>query len=275
MGAVVFGVLSALIWGSGDFCGGLATRRVSVLAVLVASQGAGLLALLALALLWREPWLSPADLAWSAAAGLAGTLGLSALYTGLARGAAAVVAPVSGVLAAALPVLVAALQSGLPRAVQLAGFALALLGIWLVARGGPAAGARGGLGYALLAGCGFGAFFVLIHQASGAATFWPLTVARVVALLVLLPATLARPPAAAQLRRVPAVAFGSGLLDVGGNICFVLAGQLGRLDVASVLSSLYPAATVLLARLVLGEQIGRGQQIGLGLTLGAIALIAG
>jgi drug/metabolite transporter (DMT)-like permease len=274
VGAVVFGVLSALIWGSGDFCGGLATRRAPLLAVLVASQAVGLAALVLLALLWGEPWLSPGSLAWSAAAGLAGTVGLGALYTGLARGAAAVVAPVSGVLAAALPVIAAALESGLPGAGKLVGFAVALAGIWLVSRTGAAQDGRSGLAFGLLAGFGFGSFFILVHRAGGESTFWPLAVARAVALLVLLPALL-RPPGAGQLRRVPAAAVGSGLLDTGGNICFVLAGQLGRLDVASVLASLYPAATVLLARLVLHEHISRAQQLGLLLTLGAIALIAG
>ncbi|GAB4191539.1 MAG: DMT family transporter [Roseiflexaceae bacterium] len=272
-GAVVFGLASALIWGGGDFCGGLATRRAAVLAVLALSQAAGLAALVLLALIWREP-LPPLEAAgWGAAAGVAGTIGLGTLYTGLARGSAAVVAPVSAVLAAAIPVLITALSLGVPDAAKLAGFAVALAGIWCVARSDEPSGRARGLGYAVLAGCGFGGFFVLIDQAHSGGTFWPLAVARCVTLLLVLPALLLRDWSA--LRKVPPVAFASGLLDATGNVCFVLASQFGRLDVAAVLSSLYPASTVLLARLVLAERIGRIQQIGLVLVLGSIVLIAG
>ncbi|HEU4325885.1 MAG TPA: EamA family transporter [Roseiflexaceae bacterium] len=270
-GAVVFGLAAALTWGGGDFCGGLASRRAAVLAVLGLSQAAGLAALVLLGLLWREPLPPLEAVGWGAAAGVAGTLGLGMLYAGLARGAAAVVAPVSAVLSAAIPVLITALSVGLPEAPKLAGFAVALAGIWCVARSDDPAGTARGLGYAVLAGCGFGGFFVLIDRADG--TFWPLAVARCVTLLLVLPAVLLRDRGA--LRRVPRVAFASGLLDAGGNVFFVLASQLGRLDTAAVLSSLYPASTVLLSRLVLAERIGRIQQLGLLLVLGAIVLIAG
>lgn len=273
LAAVVLGLTSALSWGGGDFCGGLATRRASVLYVLLIGQGCGMLLMITMALVWGEPLPSAAALGWSIAAGAAGACGLAALYQALSAGSAALVAPLSAVLAAALPVLFSALTAGLPGPWQIGGFAAALLGIWLIARGHGAGGARNGLGLALLAGCSFGAFFILIHWASAEATFWPLAAARATALVLT--------AALVVLRRDKPVVSGmfglamlSGLLDVGGNLFFVLAGQAGRLDVAAILSSLYPASTVLLSRVVLGERVSLVQRIGLAATFVAIALIA-
>ncbi len=273
LGTVLFGLVSAASWGSGDFSGGRAARRTSVLVVLLISEAVGSVLLLAAALALGERLPDAAALMWAAAAGIGGTVGLAALYRGLATGAAAVVAPVSALVSAAIPVAVGAALEGAPAPTVLAGFALALAGIWLVAGGGGWQTMRA-LGLPLLAGIGFGAFFVCIHRASAEATFWPLFVARLVALLLGLPLALAR-------RSWRGVSIGSawlpalaGIFDAGGNLFFVLAGQLGRLDTASVLSSLYPATTVLLARLIDGEPIGRRQWLGLATVLAAIALIA-
>lgn len=180
----------------------------------------------------------------------------------------------SAVLTAAIPVLFAALIEGLPGALKIAGFALALLGVWLIAWVGSTAGGRAGLGLALLAGGGFGAFFILIHQSSTTATFWPLAAARVASLLLILIVVLLRRRAALPSRRVLPLVLLSGALDVGGNAFFVLAGQAGRLDVAAILSSMYPASTVLLAGLVLGERVTRARAAGIVAVLAAIALIA-
>jgi drug/metabolite transporter (DMT)-like permease len=274
--ALVFGLASALSWGAGDFCGGLATRRASVLAVLAIAEASGLVLLVALALLFGEAPPTGVQLGWSVAAGVAGMIGLGALYQGLAVGRAAVVAPTSAVISAALPVTVALFTDGLPGLLTLAGFAAGLMGIWLVA-GGQGLGGRG-LSLALVAGVGFGLYFILIHQASRETTFWPTSVARAVAMIVVLtgwglvPRLRATPARIAP--RVLALATLGGALDAGGNAFFALAGQAGRLDTAAVLSALYPATTVLLGLIVLRERITPLQTAGLAATLTAIVLIA-
>jgi drug/metabolite transporter (DMT)-like permease len=275
LAAVVFGLASALSWGAGDFSGGLATKRAPVLGVLAIAHVTGLLLLIALALAWREPLPSPTYLAWGLAAGLAGAIGLASLYRALAVGQMGLVAPVSAVLTALLPALFGALTEGMPGPLKLVGFGLALLGIWLIAGTGASAGAREGLGLALLSGCGFGLFFILAHQAAASAVFWPLVAARVGSLALVLPLALGRRQLPRPDPRLLTVVLLCGALDVAGNAFFVLAGQAGRLDVAAILSSLYPASTVLLAALLLGERVARVQFVGIVAALAAIALIAG
>lgn len=275
LAAVIFGLLSAGIWGAGDFCGGLATRRASVNSVVIASQLVGILLLTGLAFIFREPWPIATDLMWGALAGVAGNVGLLALYRGLATGRMGVVAPLSAVLSAALPVLVSVFFAGLPGWVTLIGFALALVGVWLLAQ--PAGGAvfrLGDLGLPVLAGFGFGLFFVFVDQVSAAAVFWPLVAARLASLALLAGVTAASRqrlwPSAGPL---PLVVL-SGVLDAAGNAFFALATQTGRLDVAAVLSSLYPASTVLLAWIVLHERLTRAQILGVAAALVAIVMIA-
>jgi drug/metabolite transporter (DMT)-like permease len=300
LAVVVFGLASALSWGAGDFSGGLAARRAPVFAVMAVGHGVGLLLLITLALVWGERLPPAASLAWGLAAGLAGVVGLAALYRALAIGRMGLVAPVSAVITAALPVLFGAATEGLPGAWTLAGFGIALVGIWFVAGAGGGASGRAGLGLALLAGCGFGVFFILIDRAGESAVFWPLAATRCGSLAVVLPLVLARrryedrrsriedrdlrssvlDPRSSALglipdRRLLVPMLLSGTLDAAGNAFFVLATQSGRLDVAAVLASLYPASTVLLAALLLGERVTRAQVVGIGAVLAAIALIAG
>jgi drug/metabolite transporter (DMT)-like permease len=281
LAAAALGLASAASWGAGDFAGGLASKKAPLLGVLALGQATGVSLIALLALLTGEGAPPAASLGWAVGAGLAGAVGLAALYRGLAVGRMAVVAPVSAVLCAALPVAFAAVTAGLPPAVKLGGFALGLAGIWLVARGEDhGEGGRAGLGLAVLAGAGFGGFLVLMHLGAEGGTFWPLAAARGAACLAVTGVALARagrpggapwrPPRAA----LPVVLL-SGAFDAGGNALFVLAAQAGRLDVAAVTSSMYPASTVLLAALLLGERVSRPQGLGLAATLGAIALIAG
>jgi drug/metabolite transporter (DMT)-like permease len=274
LAAVVFGLASALSWGAGDFSGGLATKRAPVFGVLAIGHGVGLLLLIVLALVWAEPLPSATDLGWGLAAGLAGALGLASLYRALAVGQMGMVAPLSAVLTAALPALFGALTEGLPGALKLVGFGLALLAIWLIAGTGVSSGARDGLGLAVLAGCAFGIFFILVHRASSSAIFWPLSAARIGSLGLVLPIALGRRQLVRPDLRLLVVVLLSGTLDVAGNAFFVLAGQAGRLDVAAILSSLYPASTVILAALLLGERVTRVQLVGIVAALAAIALIA-
>jgi drug/metabolite transporter (DMT)-like permease len=293
--AVVFGLASALSWGAGDFSGGLATKRAPVFTVLAIGHGFGLLLLVGVALLWGESLPATSDLAWGLAAGLSGAIGLAALYQALAIGRMGLVAPVSSVLTAALPVLFGALLEGLPGALTLAGFGLALLGIWLVAGIGGAASGRAGLGLAVLAGCGFGVLFILLDRVSEGAVFWPLVAARCGSfVLVMLIIFIRRsyqnhgPPRGYSNENQPSapgsrlLALSSsvllavllaGALDVAGNVFFVLATQSGRLDIAAIFSSMYPATTVLLAALLLGERVTRPQVFGIGAVLTAIVLI--
>ena len=274
LAVVVFGLASALSWGAGDFSGGLATKRAPVFGVLAIGHGAGLLLLILLALLWGEPLPSATDLAWGVAAGLAGAVGLASLYRALAVGQMGMVAPLSAVLTAALPALFGVLTEGMPGALKLVGFGLALLAIWLVAGTGASVGTRRGLGLALLAGCGFGIFFILLHHAGASAIFWPLTAARIGSLGLVLPIALGRREFGPPDPRLLVPVLLSGVLDVAGNAFFVLAGQAGRLDMAAIISSLYPASTVLLAALLLGERVMRVQVVGIVAALAAIALIA-
>jgi uncharacterized membrane protein len=232
--AVVFGLASALSWGAGDFSGGLATKRAPVFGVLAIGHAVGLVLLIGMALLWAEPFPTTADLGWGLVAGLAGAVGLASLYRALAIGQMGLVAPLSAVLTAALPALFGALTEGLPGALKLVGFGLALVGIWLVAGTGGSAGVNAGLGLAVLAGCAFGVFFILVHRAGANAVFWPLVAARIGSLGLVLPIAAVRRQLLWPDRGLLAPVLLSGALDVAGNAFFVLAAQVGRLDVAAI-----------------------------------------
>jgi drug/metabolite transporter (DMT)-like permease len=276
---VVFGLAASLCWGSGDFSGGLASRRISATTVVIAGYTVGFVLLVALALIWREPFPTLVDLLWGGLAGLAGVLGLIAFYTALASGKMGIAAPVSAVLTATLPVLFSALTAGLPGPLRLGGFVLALLAIALISRPEHAAEGRPqGIGLAVLAGVGFGCFFILISRVSPGATFWPLAIARLTSVVSLLVVMLLRQqprqPMLSGARRVAPLVLLAGTLDAMGNAFFVLAAHSGRLDVAAILSSLYPAATVLLAAFVLRERVTRMQAAGILLVLLAIPLIS-
>jgi drug/metabolite transporter (DMT)-like permease len=276
---VLFGLAASLCWGSGDFSGGLASRRINASSVVIAGYTVGFVLLIALALIWREPFPAPVNLLWGGLAGLAGALGLIAFYTALASGKMGIAAPVSAVLTAMLPVLFSALTTGLPGPLRLWGFALALLAIVLISRPEHATEERPqGIGLAVLAGFAFGCFFILISRVSPGATFWPLAAARLTSVVSLLLVLLLRRQQMQQIlsgvRKVALLLLLAGTLDAMGNVFFVLAAHRGRLDVAAVLSSLYPAATVLLAAFVLRERVTRIQTVGVLLALLAIPLIS-
>lgn len=266
-------LLSAAVWGAGDFTGGFATRRSDQYQVLALAAFAGILMLLAVAVFWREPLPDPATFAWASGAGVSGAVGIACLYRGLAEGRTAVVAPTAAVVTAAVPVLFAALTAGLPRATQLAGFALAMAGIWLVGGSGrdrPAS--AGDVKLALSAGLGFGGFLTLIAQVDPALVFVPLAITRSVTFLtalVLLAVRRAPLPSPAS----NPFAWLAGFLDASGNVFYLLARQFTRLDVAAVLSSFYPATTVLLAWIISRERVTPVQWCGAAVCLAAVALI--
>jgi uncharacterized membrane protein len=267
------GLASAASWGAGDFCGGLAAKRTSVYPVVIGSQLVGVAAFAGLALALGEGAPALRNLIWCGLAGVSGAVGLLALYRALAVGRMGLVAPVSGILSAAVPVVAGALLEGLPGASTFAGFALALIAVWLVSRTGEAAVHPRDLALPVTAGVGFGLFIVIISRASADAVFWSLVAARVSSLGVLtLVAIATAQPRLPSRRHLPLVAL-AGVLDAGGNAFVVLAAHAGRLDVAAVLSSLYPASTVLLAMLVLKERVSRWQFVGVVTALAAIVMI--
>lgn len=276
LGSVALGLASAVSWGAGDFSGGLASRRAPALAVVAASQGFGIALLVGLAIATGEALPAPVEIGWAALAGANGAFGLLALYSTLASGRMGIAASVSGVVGAVVPVVVGSVAQGSPGALRLTGFALALAGVWLLAAtadGAVRAGLRE-LTLPLLSGVSFGLFLVLIHQAGGSTVLWPLTAARATSMTVL----TAVGGATGRLKLPGRSALGltalAGLLDTGGNAFFLLAAQAGRLDVAGVLSSLYPASTVILACLLLGERLTLRQTAGAVATLAAIACVS-
>jgi drug/metabolite transporter (DMT)-like permease len=273
------GLAAALVWGGADFAGGLAARRTSALRVVAVAHGGSLLVLLALcaAAGLRFPGLGAA--LPGLAAGVAGGLGLVVFYRALAGGAMGVTAAAAGVVTAAVPVLYQVALRGAPSPRQTAGFLTAAAAIWLIARipeehPGRAAGRRSLL-LGSLAGTGFGLLLILLNAGGRVAgVWWTLALARAASVAVcLLMLALARPPAAA--RRFLGLALAAGLLDAAGNLLFALAARQGRLDVAAVLSSLYPAATILLAALLLSERVSRIQLAGMALAVAAVVLITG
>jgi drug/metabolite transporter (DMT)-like permease len=207
-------------------------------------------------------------------AGAAGALGMAALYKALSMGNTASVAPTSAITCAALPVIFGMITAGLPKVTQLAGFALAFLGIYLVSRS-PSAGEkafREGMALAFLSGIGFGGFFIFIAQVDKGQVFSPILVARTVTLCIAL--------LMLRLRRIPVptltsnpTAILAGVLDTSGNIFYLLATKFTRLDVVAVLSSLYPAGTVILATMILKEKVSLAQWTGASLCLLAVVLI--
>jgi uncharacterized membrane protein len=271
--AAIFALSAALVWGTGDFTGGYNARRIGALHALLLSFPFGQLALLAAALLTGEPMSAPADLAWGALGGLFGAAGFLCMLQGFAVGRMGIVAPVSAVLAAAVPVAFAAFTEGMPGGVKLLGFGLAFVSIWLLSQRREDEAKSSGFLLAVFAGLGFGLFFITLDRISGAATFWPLVVSRLMATLLLAVITRLSKQPLLPAKPPYALLAASGVLDVAGNLLFLRAVQTGRLDIASVLVSLYPGVTVLLARLIEKEHLSRVQIFAVGLAVAAIALI--
>jgi len=267
-------LLSAASWGAGDFSGGIAAKKADVFRIVAVAHAFGLAAMLLMAWVTHEAVPPRIDLIWGGIAGLAGAFGIAALYKALAIGRMGIIAPVAGVITAALPVLVGIATLGLPPVIQLAGFGLALVSIWLVARPDGQIDTHRGLGLAILAGICFGLFLVAGKQAGPHAVFWPMVVARAASVIVMGAISLLFVSDARPLRPAMVAILLCGLLDSMGNAAFIAATRHGRLDVAAVLSSLYPASTVILARVVLKERVSRMQGLGIAGALVAIALIS-
>jgi drug/metabolite transporter (DMT)-like permease len=275
--AVVLALTSAAVYGAADFLGGLASRKTSVFGVVALSQVVGLAALLAL-LPWLGGPVDGTDLAWGVAAGVAGASGLVLFFRTLARGVMSVIAPVTAVTSAAVPVLVGLLGGNRIGLWAAAGIALALAAVVLVSAEGGMSALRAArpasLAPALAAGTAFGFFFVLLDRTSEEAGVTPLVAARMasVALVVVL-ALATRQSLRVTRPALPLVAL-SGVGDMTANALFLLATQQeGQLAITGVLASLYPVSTVMLAQVLLRERLAGAQVAGLGTAVAAIVLI--
>ena len=275
--ALICGLAAAASFGTGDFCGGVATKKSSVFSVIVISQIVGLALLAGLAVTLGEPIPPGNNLVFGGLAGLFGTLGLTALYIGLARGRMGIVAPVSAIVGAVLPIIAGIFMEGVPTGGQLLGLLLGVFAIWYLAGGNGVTPAHAReLVMPILAGSGFGFFFIFIDQVSETTIFWPLVTARFVSITMILTFIMVR------RQQVPSrlnpqlliVVMLAGIFDAAGNIFFALASRLGRLDISTTLTSLYPAGTVFLAWLILKEHLTTRQCFGVGIALAALVLIA-
>jgi drug/metabolite transporter (DMT)-like permease len=275
--AVILALFSAATYGVGDFCGGMAARRIPATTVLLWSHILGL-ALLATVAPFIAGSATAGDLLIGGLGGLCGAAGVGFLYKGLSVGPMSVVAPITALLSASVPVVVGLLQGERPSATAAVGMAAALLAIVLVSaegRGSLRPSDLRGVGFALAAGLGFGFFFVALSHVGDDSGLWPLVAARgasvavvgSLALLGQIPRTLPRPDA----RGFTAAA---GALDAAANVLFLLAVREGMLSVVSVLAALYPVSTVLLARIVLHERFAPIQRVGIAIALPAAVLMA-
>jgi drug/metabolite transporter (DMT)-like permease len=272
---VIVALLAALVWGSGDYVGGRATRGRHPYQVLALVSLSGLVLLIIAALVRGESWPDRTSTALSAVAGIAGGFGIAALYQGLAVAEAAVVSPTAAVVGVVLPVAVGALTAGLPASLKILGMIAGILGIWIVTRGSSpsAGGSRNGLTLGIIAGIGFGGFFICMAQVPREAVFAPLVVAKAVAAGFAVVVLLVRRVDLPSPRANP-VALAAGLLDAAGNVFYLVAAHLTRLDFAALISSMAPAVTVVLAGVFSRQHVSRVQWLGVLLCIAGVALIA-
>jgi drug/metabolite transporter (DMT)-like permease len=292
---LVLSLTAAFTYGAADFLGGLASRRANTIAVVTISQGAGLLMVALLLPMLTSAAPGRTDWIWGAIAGLTGGVGVALLYRALAVGVMAVVAPTTAVCAVLVPVLIAIALGERPGTRESLGIGLAVVAIVLVSQSatggsqtsksdrrlpepgeatpGPAEGS--GLGLSLASGVAIGLFFLSLARTNAAAGLWPLLAARAIsvslfaAMTVVYRVPLRMPPP------VLAITIGGGIVDMLANLFFLLASRQGPLTLAVTLTSLYPASTVLLARVVVGERLAPRQWAGVAFALVAIVTIVG
>ena len=265
-------LVSAVVWGTSDFAGGLASRNRSQYQVLTLTTLAGMASLLAAILLRSEGWPASVSILWSCAAGISGAIGMAALYRGLAIGQAALVAPTAAVVSVIPPVVVGTILYGPPGPWKWVGMAAGMIGIWLGTRGTGSGRETNGLGLAILAGFGFGGFFLCIVQTDPTNVFFPLFIAKMAGFLFALLVLLFRRSKLPSLRG-SGLALLAGVLDAGGNVFFLLAARLTRIELATVISSMAPVMTVILAAFISKQKASAVQKLGVGFCLIAIALI--
>lgn len=280
----IFALLAAAIYGAADFLGGTVAKRATTLAAVVATQGAGLVLLLI-----GTPWMLDAtvtanDVLFGALAGVTGSIGVALLYRGLAMGPMSIVAPITAVCAVVIPCIVGLALGESIRPLAAVGIALAMASVVLLGQSAApdptatvappsAAHVAQAVRIALASGVAIGGFFVCLGRTAAPAGLWPLAISRTVSVTVFLAVALST----RQAWRIPATALpaavGCGALDMVANSLYLAAVRQGQLSLVATLASLYPASTVLLARVVLGERLGRWQLVGVGAAVAAIVLI--
>ena len=278
MTSVALAFLSSVSWGLADFIGGLKSRSLPLLNVLLPSQASGLALISAFVAIRGEGAPGGTFAVFAVLSAVAGITGLAAFYRALAIGNMGVVAPISA-CAAVVPVAVGIATGDRPGALQAAGLVLALVGVVLASReevtgeGGRRGTARG-TGLALISALGFGFFFLAMDRAADGDVAWAMLVNRITGVAILATAFLAlRTPVRATRRDAP-VLIGIGFLDIGANAMFAVAATEGLVSVVAVLGSLYPLTTVGLAALVLHERPHRLAQVGVVIALCGVVLIA-
>jgi len=283
---------SAASWGGGDFAGGMGAkasggRVAGAIRFVILSHLISLVVLVGILVEQHAGMPHGIAILWATLGGVTGALGLVAFYIALSRGGMGVSAAVSGLLAAAIPALVSSITEGAPGAMRLAGFLLAGGAIWLIAAGDSPekdflekkdkAGST--MGLSIFAGVAFGIYFVVLKLSNPLGLVMPMTIARVSSVVLcsvmlgVMPLTVQKETTRTSWFAGWGWACGVALLDTGGNVLFLVATRMGRLDVASVLASLYPAGTILLAAWYLHEQPTRRQSLGMAAALAAVAMI--
>jgi drug/metabolite transporter (DMT)-like permease len=280
LSSIIYGLLSGISWGAGDFAGGLASRKLGAYRAVFYSDLIGLVLILFVSIFYREALPSRFIILNAALGGMLGTFGLLMLYRALSQGRMSIAAPVSALFAALLPVVIGLFTQGLPTLYQSMGFFFALTAIWLISQGNSTERLRlehlADLRLPLLAGLGFAGYFIFLHRATNGSDliFTPMIISRAAGTVLVLIVVLARRDSFIVPRDAWKVVLPNATLDVGGNLFFILASQAGRLDISAVLSSLYPGSTVILAWLFLKEKISPKQIAGIVSALIAIVLFS-
>ncbi|HEX9110866.1 MAG TPA: DMT family transporter [Terriglobales bacterium] len=268
--------LSAVgVWGASDFLGGIGARRANAFLFTAIVHLSGMVLMGGLALFAHAPLPGNASLLWALLAGSVGGISLALFYRALASGKMGLTAPVAAVLGAGIPTIVTAFAEGFPGYRHVGGFVLAAVGVWLISRTEDGAGRPEGLGLAVLAGIGFAGFYLCINRAGSGSALWIAVISRTASFVVTSAFVLFGRHIRAAPTPVLAIAVLTGCLDITGTSVFIRAAQIGRLDEAVVLSSLYPAVTVLLARIFLHEHFSRARTVGMLAALLAVPMIAG
>ena len=269
----IFSLAAVWSWGTSDFLGGYAARRANAFLLTAIAHASGLVLMLAAALATHSVFPSKSAIVWALIAGFSGGGALAIFYRALSKGRMGLTAPVAAVLGAAIPTAFGMFREGLPQTGQIVGFALAAVGIWLISRTEDDSSSEG-IGMAAIAGIGFAGFYLAIKQAGDGSAFWLAAAAKLSSLIL----TGAIVLIGRNLREIDNQGVGlgvlAGCLDVIGSALFIRASQMGRLDAAVVLSSLYPAVTVLLARILLKEHFTRWKALGMVAALLAVPMIA-
>jgi uncharacterized membrane protein len=279
-----YALAAAAIYGAADFLGGTVAKRATTLAAVVATQGAGLLLLLLFTPLMLDAVVTANDILFGALAGLTGSVGVALLYRGLAMGPMSVVAPITAVCAVVIPLIAGLMFGETLTPLAALGVAMAIAAVVLLGQDATSSDDTGGVPrsaehvaqavrIALASGVAIGGFFVCLGRTAAPAGLWPLAVSRTVSVSVFLGVAFST----RQAWRIPAAALapaiGCGAMDMIANGLYLAAVRQGQLSLVATLASLYPASTVLLARVVLGERLGRWQQVGVAAAVAAIVLI--